>query len=440
MDHTLPIAIIGAGPVGLAAAVHVLNRGETPIIFEAGDRVGHSIGSWRHVRMFSPWELDTDRAAVAMLKASGWQHPPAAEIPTGGEFVDRYLEPLAELPALQRHLHLHSRVTAVGRRGFDKVKTAGRTQQPFILRVLKGDGSEQSFTAKAVIDASGTWTSPNPIGAGGLPAIGEAAASDRIVYGIPDVLGGARARYANRTVAVVGSGHSAVNALLDLGRLREAAPGTNIVWILRRDSAEGVFGGGGADRLAARGELGIRARKLVESGAVTVVAPFRIERIERTGGRLALFGLGREGREQQIEADEIIAATGFRPDVSFLREIRLTLDPWLESAGEIGPLIDPNLHSCGTVRPHGFKELRQPEENFFIVGMKSYGRAPTFLTATGYEQVRSIVAGMTGDLAAAGRVELKLPETGVCSAAPAKRETAGASSCRGARAPVTSAT
>lgn len=112
-----------------------------------------------------------------------------------------------------------------------------------------------------------------------------------------------------------------------------------------------------------------------------------------------------------------------------LREIRLTLDPWLESSGTLGPLIDPNLHSCGTVRPHGALELAHPEPDFFIAGMKSYGRAPTFLIATGHEQVRSIAAALTGDHEAAARVELDLPETGVCSARPANLEAAAASAC-----------
>jgi hypothetical protein len=87
----------------------------------------------------------------------------------------------------------------------------------------------------------------------------------------------------------------------------------------------------------------------------------------------------------------------------------------VESPVPLAPLIDPNLHSCGTVRPHGARELAQPEPGFYFAGMKSYGRAPTFLMMTGYEQVRSIVADIAGDKEAAERVVLVLPETGVCS-------------------------
>lgn len=184
---------------------------------------------------------------------------------------------------------------------------------------------------------------------------------------------------------------------------------------MRRASLEKVFGGGAADVLPARGELGKRAKDAIASGAIAVMTPFSIGRLARTeGGRIRVTG-EHEGRDHSVEIDRIIVATGFRPDLDMLREVRLELDPWLESTRALGPLIDPNLHSCGTVRPHGARELAHPEKDFYIVGMKSYGRAPTFLLATGYEQARSVVAELVGDHEAAARVELDLPETGVCS-------------------------
>jgi thioredoxin reductase len=414
-DANLPVAIIGAGPVGLAAAVHLLARGETPLVLEAGPAVGQTIRQWAHVAMFSPWPLVTDKAAVALLTVHGWRRPPADAIPTGGDLVARYLEPLAALPSLRPHIRLGTRVVAVTRAGLDKVKTAGRTERPFALRVQMADGSIEIVAAKAVIDASGTWMSPNPAGADGLAAPGEAEAADRIVYGIPDVLGRDRDTYAGRTVMVIGSGHSALNALIELGHLRLEAAKTGIIWALRKPAVGAAFGGEQADALPARGALGIQARQLVETGAVEVLSSFHLAAIApRQDGKLAVRA--DDGRE--LAVDRIIVATGFRPDFGFLREIRLTIDPWLESSGTIGPLIDPNLHSCGTVRPHGARELAHAEPGFFIAGMKSYGRAPTFLLATGHEQVRSIVAALAGDYEAAARVELALPETGVCVTRP----------------------
>jgi hypothetical protein len=288
-----------------------------------------------------------------------------------------------------------------------------RDDQPFVLR-LATEGGEQLVEAKAVIDASGTWCTPNPAGADGLAALGEYGAAHRIAYGIPDVLGSARGRYAGKTVMVVGSGHSALNALIELETLRRDLPTTSLIWIIRKAHVEAAFGGEEADALPARGRLGIRVRGLVESGAVRVYSPFRIARIEQAGGSLAVTG-DHDGEDRTLAVDEIIVATGFRPDLSMLRELRLTIDPWLESSGTVGPLIDPNLHSCGSVRPHGARELAHLENGFFIVGMKSYGRAGTFLLATGYEQARSVVAALTGDIEASRRVELSLPETSVWS-------------------------
>ena len=275
--------------------------------------------------------------------------------------------------------------------------------------------------ARAVIDASGTWFTPNPAGADGLPAFGEVEAAERIVAGIPDLLGADRTVYIGRTTAVVGSGHSALNALIDLAGLRKEAPGTHVLWLLRKDRVEAAFGGEAADALPSRGELGLQGRALVESGAVDVVTSFRIVTIGRAPNDGLLIEGDHGGKPIRLAADRMIVATGFRPELGLLRELRLALDPWLECAAGIGPLIDPNLHSCGTVRPHGAAELAHPEPDFYIAGMKSYGRAPTFLLATGHEQVRSIAAQLTGDLQAAARVELELPETGVCNTRPTAR-------------------
>ena len=268
-----------------------------------------------------------------------------------------------------------------------------------------------------MIDASGTWTNPNPLGSGGLPAVGERALADRIAYGIPDVLDVVRARYAGRRVLVVGSGHSAFNAILDLVALRDSEPSTEIVWAIRGASPGRKYGGGGADQLPARGALGKAVRRLVRDGTVDLVSDFHSRNVSERNGRLVVSDGSRE-----IEADQVIAATGFRPDLSLLGELRLDLDDRVEAARALAPLIDPNVHSCGSVPPHGVDELSHPEEGVFVVGMKSYGRAPTFLLRTGYEQVRSIAADLAGDWEAARRVELALPETGVCNRAAAPIE------------------
>lgn len=410
----LPTAIIGGGPIGLIAAAHLHRRGEPFVLFEAGKRVGASIWSWRHVRFFSPWRYSMDETAVSLLEASGWQQPPLDELPTGQDLIEAYLQPLADLPQLKPYIHLNSRVVAVGRKGLDKMKTSGREKRPFMLKIQQPDGIHY-IEAGAVLDATGTWDNPNPIGSGGVAAVGEEMASDQIFYGIPDVLGTHKTRYANKRVLVVGGGHSAMNALLELKQLKATYPATDIYWVLRKDQMRQVYGGEGGDALPGRGALGTDTRHMVEAKTVQVLTPFFIDEIRQEGGKLQVAGLLRDEPTTIADVDEIISATGSRPDFSFLREVRYLSDSALESVPELAPLIDPNIHSCGTVRPHGEKELRQPEKDFYIVGMKSYGRAPTFLLATGYEQVRSVVAGLVGDWEAAAKVQLNLPETGVCS-------------------------
>ncbi|MFC5528252.1 NAD(P)-binding domain-containing protein [Cohnella yongneupensis] len=413
-NRKLPVAIIGGGPVGLAAAANLIAKGESFVLFEAASQVAGNIQQWSHVRLFSPWQYNIDKAAKKLLEVHGWKAPIDTTLPTGDDLVKQYLDPLSKLPQIKPYVHYDSKVVAVGRKGINKLKTAGRDTLPFVLYVDK-DGKRIAYEAKAVIDASGTWSSPNPANSEGIWTEDELALNNKITYSIPDVLGNQREQYANKKVLVVGSGHSAINALLDLERLQEQEPSTGIVWIIRKPKVEDVYGGKESDSLQERGALGIRLQRLVESGKVAVQTAFNIQSFTNDEGHITVIGK-KNGETLRIEGiDEIISNTGSRPDLSFLREIRIDIDSALESVNVLGPLIDPNVHSCGTVRPHGERELRQPETNFYIVGSKSYGRAPTFLMATGYEQVRSIVAALSGDWESATNIELDLPETGVCS-------------------------
>ncbi len=412
----LPVAVLGAGPIGLAAAVHLLDRGLEPIVLEAG-RVGESIRAWGHVRLFSPWGLNMDPRAKELLTATGWQEPDATHHPTGDELVRQYLEPLAAHSSLAPHLRLHTRVLGVSRRQLDKMKDAQRPQAPFLLQLRStakdGQTTEHTLLASAVIDATGTWQTPNPLGAHGLPALGETPDTAGLSYGTPDV-GAQKERFAGRRVAVVGAGHSAFGNVLDLVALRQEAPQTEISWIVRRPVGDDMFGGAKQDQLAERGRLGQTMRQHWQDGALQLVDDFPVEAVERRPDGLILRSGDGEDVQTTGPFDEVIVSTGFRPDLDLLRELRLDLDPSTESTRALGPLIDPNLHSCGTVPAHGAKELAHPEQDLFVVGMKSYGRAPTFLLRTGYEQVRSISHALAGDWQGARSVDLALPETGAC--------------------------
>ena len=301
-------------------------------------------------------------------------------------------------------------MTGITRSGIDKVTTSGRGEAPFVVTSEGPYGLERT-TARAVIDATGTWLTPNPVGAWtARDRRTQRCRSDRARH--PRCPGRDRRRYAKRRIAVVGSGHSAQNAVRDLAVLAERTPGTEVTWIVRRSNPAQMLGGKANDQLVERGRLGADAQQVVDNGAVQLVTGFRTDRISQGPDGVSLVAL--DGREVG-PFDRIVNATGFRPDLSIESELRVDVDPVLHSARALAPMIDPNVHSCGSVPPHGAAELTHPEPGFYIVGAKSYGRAPTFLLATGYEQVRSVVAELAGDHTAANDVQLILPDTGVCS-------------------------
>jgi thioredoxin reductase len=408
----LPVVVIGAGPVGLAAAAHLTERGLPFLVLEAGDGPAAAVRLWGHVRLFSPWRYNIDAAARRLLDDAGWVAPDLDALPTGGQLAGEYLQPLADLPQLKPHLRYRARVVAITRLGLDRVRTAGRENTPFLFRLANGE----ELLGSAVIDAAGTWDTPNVLGASGIPAHGETDAASFVEHALPDVLGADRDRFARAHTLVVGAGHSAANTLLSLAELAADVPGTTVSWAIRSASPARTYGGGDSDQLPARGALGARLREHVTAGRIRLLTGVSVQALHPTGdGLVDVIGRGADGAEQTVTVDRIVSATGFRPDHSIAAELRLDLDPVLGATRSLAPLIDPNEHSCGTVPPHGVDELAHPETGFYAVGMKSYGRAPTFLMATGYEQVRSVAAALAGDWVAARDVQLDLPETGVCS-------------------------
>lgn len=406
----LPVIVIGAGPSGLAAAAHLHSRNVPVLVLESGSTPGAAVTEWGHVRLFSSWSELIDPAAEKLLMATDWSTPDPAHYPTGAQWVAGYLQPLADV--LGDSVRYGAEVTAVAKQSRDRIVSSGRDEAPFTVHVRTTAGATH-VVARAVIDASGTWTGPNPLGGDGVAAIGEVEAGGHINYRIPDFDQEAqRARYAGKHVVVAGTGASAKGALIGLTTLAKEAPGTCISWLVRRPSVGEAFAGSGQDELPERGVLGRVAQAAIEAGPVTTFNGFRTARV--TTNSDGTLTVGSFDGQEVTDVDEIIVLTGFRPDLGMLSEIRLDLDPVLQSPRELAPLIDPNEHSCGTVYPHGAKELTQPEVGFYLVGMKSYGRATSFLALTGFEQSRSVAAAIAGDHEAAARVELVLPDTGVC--------------------------
>ncbi|MDP9028631.1 MAG: NAD(P)-binding domain-containing protein [Actinomycetota bacterium] len=407
----LPVVIIGAGPVGLAAAAELLERGIEPLVLEQGGQAGAAILEWGHIRLFSPWKHVTDPAAVRLLRSTHWEPPHPEALPTGREFVKYYLEPLAATESLRDRIRYGIHVEAVSRLGMDRTRSAGRAQAPFVIRI---SGAPDEIRARAVIDASGTFSQPNGVIASGFRPRDAHAVAPFLTHGLPDVLGTDQARFAGKHTVVVGAGHSAANTLIALARLAERAPGATVTWVIRNETPIRVYGSED-DELDGRASIGAATHDLVESGKVALLNRFLVDDVvPAEGGRVSIVGT-RAGEAASMDADTVVVATGFHPELDSLREIRLGLDDVIEAPVRLAPLIDPNLHSCGTVPPHGVVELSHPEPGFWLAGMKSYGRAPTFLLLTGYEQVRSIADELAGNHDAARLIQLVLPETGVCS-------------------------
>lgn len=362
-SQQLPVVVIGAGPVGLAVAAHLVERKIEPLVLESGPTAGTAVREWSHVRLFSPWGEVTDPAAEKLLAPTGWVQPDAAAYPSGGDWAEQYLQPLAE--ALGERVRFGATVTGVARAGLDRVVDADREARPYAVHVRYADGREDRIAARAVVDASGTWNIPGPAGGSGLPAYGERAAADRVTYRVPDLGDPAvRARYAGKRTAVLGSGASAFTALAHLADLAgtDDGAGTKAVW-LRRDISDSTFGGGEADQLPARGALGLAAKAAVDDGHAEAVTGFRTGAVERAADGRPLL-VSEDGRRLE-PVDEMIVLTGLRPDLSFLSEIRLRLDERLQAPAGLAPLIDPDLHSCGTVYPHGHRELSHPDRGIY---------------------------------------------------------------------------
>jgi thioredoxin reductase len=427
-EHDLPIVIVGSGPIGLAMAAHLAWRTEPFILLESEAQIAASVAAWGHVRLFTPWRYSVDPEAVTLLEASGWYMPDPDAYPTGHDLRTQYLEPLATLPDIASSIRLGHRVTAIARQTLSKLEE-GRTEDPFLVEYGDAQGRSGTLLARAVVDASGSWKTPNPIGSNGRPVPGEGDLADRVTYRIPDIAGADRAHYAGQRVLVVGSGHSALTSLAALADLRNEAPGTEAHWALRRQTSSDALSGCDDDVLTERTLVQRDIRDMVANQRIVPHPETRITRLSHTDEGIVAWS----GATPLPPVDRIVVATGFRPDHAIAQELRLDLQSVFESTYALAPLIDPDANACGTVPPHGVTKLAHPEPGYYVIGMKSYGRAPTFLLYTGYEQVRSVACALSGDREGALEVRLTLPERGLCAACTAfLDERDGACGCGGA--------
>ena len=400
IDTPARIAILGAGPIGLEAALYARYLGYDVDIYERG-RVADNVRAWGHVRMFSPFANNASPLGLAALKAQdpAWQRPADDALLTGHAYAEAYLLPLSHSDLLADGLHEETEVVAVARDGHLKGELAGderRGDNEFrlLLRSTRPSdhGRERYATADIVIDATGTYGHPNWLGASGLPALGERAAAPHVVYGLDDVLGAQRARYASQRTLLVGAGHSAATSFVALAELAAQAPDTWITWVARADVAAGQGGPIAAipdDPFAERKRVIELANRLAADDAnhVTLLTGTVVEAIAWHGD-LDRFSVRLAGRHaDEVEFDRVIANVGYHPDASIYRELQLSESP--ETGAAVQPIAEPD---------------------FYVLGAKSRGRDSGFLIGDGLEQIRALFA-IVGD-----RAELNLYATmvGLC--------------------------
>jgi thioredoxin reductase len=397
VDTPATIAILGAGPSGLEAALYARFLGYAVVIFERG-RVGEHLRQWGHVRMFSPFGMNCSPLALAALAAQdeSWQPPADDALLTGGEFVARYLEPLAATDLLSDHIRVGHEVLAVGRENFLKEDAPGSEDRgAFDFRLLARDaeGREYIEQADVVIDTTGVFGQSNWLGSGGIPAPGERAARSRIEYRLPDILGERREDYAGRHTLVIGSGFSAATNVVALARLAREAPGTRVSWITRREPPAGQPGPIRLienDRLSARQELAIQANALCEQAdsPVEYWPATDVEAI-RANAEASAFQVEVSGeRNGMFPFDRIIANVGFRPDALLYRELQIHQCYASEGPMKLAAaLLGSADGDCLDQTSHGPQTLLNPEPHFYILGHKSYGRNSSFLLSIGLRQI-----------------------------------------------------
>ena len=391
------LAVVGAGPIGLEAALYAADRGFDVRVFEA-ETPGAHLRRWSHDEFFSPWRLNRSPWGTAALREAGVELAADDAFPTGGEYLERYLEPLASLPRLEGRIESHAEVVAVSRRDVRKSQHVGdpaRADGPFLLAVERGEGREFE-AADYVFDTSGAYRTPNGIGPGGMLARGEERHREQIDYYVPDILGSQGDRFAGRRVLVIGEGYSAMTTLNGLLELRDRAPQTEIHWLLSRDEAPyEVLEEDPLPQRRRLAELGNELFRQSDDVEIHVGTVSEIRAGGAGGEQGAPFELGFLDERPPLEVDRIVANVGYRPDVDLFRDLQVHLCYATEGPMDLAATLLDSSGDCLDQSADGIETLTTPEPGFFVLGSKSYGRNSSFLLQVGFEQIERVVGHIT---------------------------------------------
>jgi thioredoxin reductase len=398
------IAVIGAGPIGLEAALYASQLGYEVSVFERGE-IGDNLREWGHVAFFSPWQMNHSPLAVQLLQQANknWRPPADDAYLTGNEYVETYLQPLSALPQLAKKIYLKTKVESIGREWVLKNSLVGdsaRGRFPFRILTTDANGNEKLFWADAVLDASGVYATPNWLGAGGIPAVGEKKSRPLIDYKLRDISGRDRSRFAGKKILLIGAGYSAATTICDLQKLIRVEPGTAVIWAIREQRALPIPVIEN-DPLPARAQLTAAANAAALNGTQTI--QFRnqtsVEAISyHENSKKFEVALKQNGSLESLEVDRIIANVGYGPDNSIYRELQIH-----ECYASRGPmklaaaLLGSSSADCLQQGSLGADTLKNPEPNFYIIGNKSYGRNSTFLIRVGLSQIVEVFSLISGD-------------------------------------------
>lgn len=428
--HEKRIAIIGGGPIGVEAALYGAVAGFDVCLFERGDIAAH-VRQWDFVQVFTEWGRNRSPLAARLLEMEGEVLPPADTYSSGTELV-QYIEKLSSLPVLQGRILTKTEVVSLTRDGCLKSDfiaadglhgTEARRHFPFRLHLVCSEQSERIEHFSVVIDASGVYQSPNVMGNGGAPCPGERKNASYIDYALPDVNGRDRARFLGKHTLVVGSGHSAASTLLSVADLMEEDAATRLTWVVRR----AVPPHGAPYTLikdetsTTRARIHKRANALVEHPQVTFLPRTVVESISHSEGVFEVE-LNSAGERIIIQCDNIAAHTGFRADETLWRELQVHVHPATGAPLKLGVELNAHNARSGVGLSTGYAErqasdestkkqaqdrwsylindpalLETGEPDFYVLGIKSYGRDAGFLMQNGFRQVRDVWKLISGD-------------------------------------------
>ena len=403
----MKIAIIGGGPIGMEALLYGTLAGADVQLFERG-RIGENVRSWGHVGLFTEWKRDRSPLGERVLRERGDELPDGESAPSGEQLAN-YLMRLAALPSIRNRIMPQTEVRSLTREGLLKHDLWGDPRRAFApFRLLtSGIGGEKVRHFDAVIDATGVYTSPNWVGNGGAPCPGELGLQRYIDYQIPDVNGADQSRFASKRTVVVGTGHSAATSLLALADLLGQHSATRLTWVVRRGAAKdgSLYYIDPDDVSSGRRQLGERANELARSGRVDLRLNTVVESIER---RANVFTV-KLSDGTSVECSNLVAGVGYRPDPTLWQELQISQHPASGGPGQLAAAIMESNKAAGVGLSTGYAQksgevskpeagatgdamdlLRLDEPNFYVIGIKSYGRDAGFLMQNGFRQVRDV--------------------------------------------------